>query len=78
MDKFSIEVERDDKKINFQIVDYAHDDTDRCKFEVYLDEKLVASFQPDRHGFLHICKNTGSVEESLLHLLADKIESLHI
>lgn len=78
MDTFSIEVEQDDNKINFQIVDYAHDDTDRCKFEVYLDEKLVASFQPDRHGFLRICKNTGFVEEPILHLLADKIERLHI
>ena len=76
MDKFNVEVEQDNEKLHFEIVDYVHDDTDRCQFEVFLENKFVASFQPDSYGFLHICKNPGEVNEPILHLLADKIERI--
>ena len=77
MDQFTIEIEKDESKLNFQIIDYAHNDDDnRCKFEVFTNGKMVASFEPDSRGFLHICKNSGEIDESILHLIADKIESL--
>lgn len=78
MEKFSIEVEQDNEKLHFQIVDYVHDDTNKCQFEIFHESTFVASFQPDKHGFLHICKNPGGVKEQILHLLADKIERLNI
>jgi hypothetical protein len=77
MDKFEIEIIKDDQKLNFEIVDFAHhEDDNRCKFEVLRSGKLVASFEPDNRGFLHICKNCGVVDEQTLHLIADKLETL--
>jgi hypothetical protein len=38
----------------------------------------VASFEPDAQDFLHICQNPGSIDEEVLHLLAEKIEGHHL
>ncbi|MBC8053987.1 MAG: hypothetical protein H7Y13_13050 [Sphingobacteriaceae bacterium] len=77
MDSFGIEVLKDDQRFNFEIIDYAHNkDDNRCKFEVLKNGKLVASFEPDSKGFMHICKNCGVVDEETLHLIADKLETL--
>ena len=79
MEKFSIEVTKDSNKLHFDIIDYAHDgDSNRCKFEVLRNSKLVASFEPDSRGYLHVCKNTGEVDEEVLHLIADKLEMMNI
>jgi hypothetical protein len=79
MDKFSIEIEKDSALIRFEIIDYAHhEEENRCKFEVLKESKFIASFEPDSKGFLHICKNTGEVDEELLHLIADKLEMMNI
>ena len=78
MEKFSIEVEHASDKLSFEVFDYVHGDTNKCQFEIFQDNKFVASFQPDLHGFLHICKNPGKIKEPVLYLLADKIERLNI
>jgi hypothetical protein len=79
MDKFVIEIEKDSDKLNFEVVDYAHhEDDNRCKFEILKNGKLVASFEPDNRGFLHICKNCGVVDEEVLHLIADKLETMSL
>lgn len=79
MDKFEIEIVKDTSRLHFEVVDYAHnEDDDRCKFEVLKEGKLVASFEPDHRGFLHICKNCGVVDEETLHLIADKLEALDL
>ncbi len=79
MNIFSIEITKDEDQLKFEVRDYPHhEDENRCKFEVLKDGKLVASFEPDRHGMLHICKNAGLVDEELLHLIADKLEVMGI
>lgn len=77
MDKFQIEISKDDQQLAFDVIDYAHEEHDnRCKFEILKEGKLIASFEPDSRGFLHICKNCGVVDEQTLHLIADKLESI--
>lgn len=78
MEKFSIEVIKDEKKLTFQVIDYPHSDDYKCKFEIYNDNGVVASFEPDGRGLLHICKNSGIVDERILHLIADKIETMRL
>lgn len=63
--------------LNFDVADYLHHTDDHCKFEVYQDGEFIASFEPDSHKYLHVCKNTGIVEEDILHLIADKLETIH-
>ncbi|MEJ6981952.1 hypothetical protein WG906_15900 [Pedobacter sp. P351] len=77
MESFSIEVINDGSPKNFEIIDYAHSDDIRCKFEIYSNNKIVASFEPDARGFLYICKNWKVVSEKTLHLIADKLEGMH-
>ena len=79
MSAFGIEIIKDSNKLTFEVVDYAHNEDDnRCKFEILQNGKLIASFEPDSRGYLHICKNTGEVDEETLHLIADKIEALNV
>lgn len=75
MDSFSIIVRKNDEILRFEIVDYVHHNSSRCQFEVYLNGILVASFQPDLQDHLYICKKQGHIDEDLLNLLADEIES---
>lgn len=77
MEIISLEINKEDKLLQFEVRDYAHDDDSRCKFEIYQNERLIASFEPDKRGFLHICKNPGKVEEEVLHLIAEKLETYH-
>jgi hypothetical protein len=77
MSKHIIEIEKDDLKLSFEVKDYAQHDEERCKFEVFKDNRFIASFEPDNHGLLNICKSSGTVDEEVLHLIADKIESFH-
>lgn len=62
----------------FEVGEYPHQDELRCKFNVHYQGKLVATFAPDRHQVLHLCKNYGNMKEPLLHLVADQIETLHV
>ncbi|WP_207426593.1 hypothetical protein [Pedobacter sp. SYSU D00535] len=78
MDKLLIPINRDDEVFEFEVVDYVHDETHRCKFEVTLGNELVASFEPDRHGHLHLCNNFGKIDKQILHLLAEKIEAYNL
>lgn len=77
MDKHLIEIEKDDLRLSFEVKDYPHHNDDRCKFEVFQESNFIASFEPDRHGLLHVCKHADKVDEEILHLIADKIESFH-
>ncbi|MBC7913870.1 MAG: hypothetical protein H7Y07_07085 [Pyrinomonadaceae bacterium] len=79
MDRFSIEILKDSEKLTFDVLDYAQDhDHNRCTFEILQHGKIIAAFEPDNRGFLHICKNCGVVEEETLHLIADKLETMQI
>lgn len=65
------------KNYKFEVAAYLHHDGERCKFKVFQDGKLMASFAPDKHHLLHLCKNYGNLREPVLHLVADQIEALH-
>jgi hypothetical protein len=75
MDKFPVTITNNDDVYHFEVVDYVHHSGDRCQFEVYLHGQLVASFEPDPQNHLNVCKNQGGLDEDVLHLLADEIES---
>ncbi|HXI00085.1 MAG TPA: hypothetical protein VNI52_07430 [Sphingobacteriaceae bacterium] len=77
MDQFIVPIKKENLTVNFEIRDYPHDDDHTCKFEVYLEDQFVASFEPDRHGHLHICKNPGKIERETLHTISDEIEKHH-
>ena len=78
MDRFEIEVIKDNDLVTFEVLDFAHHEEElSCKFEIFRNGRLVASFEPDSRGFLHICKNVGEVDEETLHLIADKLENMH-
>jgi len=74
MQKHHITVTKDDQVFNFEVADYPHHQHDHCKFEVFQGDSLVAGFEPDAQQILHICNNTGKLDEEVLYLLADEIE----
>lgn len=75
MDKFPITVKKANETYRFEVVDYVHHAKERCQFEVYQNGQLVASFEPDNHHHLQVCANKGNLDETLLHMIADEIET---
>ena len=73
-----ISVTLDNVTYRFEVDEYPHHDGSRCKFNVYYHGKLVATFAPDRHQILQLCKNYGNMREPILHLVADQIEALYV
>ncbi|RZM22153.1 MAG: hypothetical protein EOO88_30275 [Pedobacter sp.] len=78
MAKHPVIVELEGIKYHFYVGEYPLHDDQRCKFKVYYQGALVATFAPDRHHILHLCKNYGHLKEQLLDLIADQIEPLHV
>lgn len=76
MEKFTVSIKSGAKELQFDVADYLHHNGEHCKFEVFLDNEFVASFEPDPHQFLHVCKNTGKLDDNILNLLCDKLEKL--
>ncbi|WP_091154357.1 hypothetical protein [Mucilaginibacter pineti] len=77
MENYAITISKDEEVRHFEIGEYMHHVEDKCKYRVYENGAYVASFTPDDHDFLQICQNPGQVDEEILHLLADKIETHH-
>jgi len=75
MERFPISIETDSEVYRFEVVDYVHHSKSHCKFEAYMNGQMVASFEPDAQDHLYVCKNPGKLDNDLLHLLADEIES---
>lgn len=78
MENFEISVTSHKQNYHFEVRDYMHHEEDQCKFEVFKDGQFIASFEPDGHLGLHICKNPGTVDEAILHLIAGKLESYNL
>jgi hypothetical protein len=78
MEKFEISVTSDNENYHLEVRDYMHHKDDECKFEVFKDGKFVGSFEPGGHKGRHICKNPGIVDEEVLHLLAEQLESYNL
>lgn len=77
MENYPISISVDKEIHHFEIGEYLHHNGESCKVKVFQEGKLVASFEPDDHNYLHICQNPGKLDEELLHLLADQIEAHH-
>ncbi|MDB5115876.1 MAG: hypothetical protein JWQ79_1368 [Mucilaginibacter sp.] len=78
MEKFEISVTGNGENQHFEVRDYMHHEGDKCKYEIYKDGQFVGSFEPDGHKILHICKDPGVVPQSMLHLIAEQLETYNI
>jgi hypothetical protein len=78
MEKFEISVTGNGENHHFEVRDYMHHEGDKCKYEIYKDGQFVGSFEPDGHKILHICKDPGVVPQSMLHLIAEQLETYNI
>ena len=78
MEKFVISVSWNNENNHFEVLDYMHHEGEKCKYEVFQQGKFIGSFEPDGHHGLDICKNPGIVDASLLHEIAEALESYHI
>lgn len=76
MEKFEISVSYNNENLHFEVKDFMHHEGEQCKFEIFKDERFIASFEPDSHPHhhLHVCKNTGIFPDEVLHLIADRLE----
>jgi len=77
MDQLIVPIQKDNRVLNFEIRDYPHDEEHNCKFEIFLGNSFVASFEPNRDGHLHICQNPGNIEKETLHAISGEIEKYH-
>ncbi|TWR28913.1 hypothetical protein FPZ43_11650 [Mucilaginibacter pallidiroseus] len=77
MENYLVTVTLKKQTYQFEIGEYLHHQDERCKFKVFENGKMVASFEPDAHQYLHVCQNPGNLDERVLNLLADKIEAHH-
>jgi len=75
MEKHSITITHKKTEHHFEVADYPHHSNQHCKYRVFEDGTLVASFEPDVQNCLHVCKNEGGLDEKLLGLIADQIEA---
>ncbi|MFD2287050.1 hypothetical protein GJU39_10405 [Pedobacter petrophilus] len=77
MEKYSIKYDADNTTYEFLVGQFPFRDGETCKYSIFYEGKMVASFEPDRNNILNICKNTGGFDEGLLGQLADEIEDRH-
>jgi len=75
MEKFEISVAGTDELFNFQVVNSG---ADKCEYEVYSGEQLVAVFEPDEDEYIHICRNPGGLDEEVIVGIADRIEAHYL
>lgn len=75
MENYPITISLDKAVHHFEVGEFPHHDERKCRYRVYENGELVASFEPDAQNMLHICQNTAGLEEELLYLLADEIEA---
>lgn len=78
MTKHQVKVELDGVNYHFYVGEYPHHDQLRCKFNVFYQGVLVATFAPDRNHILHLCQKYGNLKDALLDRVADEIEKLHV
>ncbi|MBD1393288.1 hypothetical protein [Mucilaginibacter glaciei] len=74
MERFDISIQQGNQQLGFEVREYMHHGGDHCMFEIFTDDKMVVSFNPDPYESLTVCKNPGSLNNKLVHLIADKLE----
>lgn len=62
---------------HFQVSFHPHHATGSCKYKIFQNGTFVASLEPDRQDFLHVCQNKADIDLEILHLLAEQIEARH-
>jgi hypothetical protein len=72
--QFIVPIQKNSTILNFEVRDYPHKEEYNCKFELFLENNFVASFEPDHHGYLHICQNPGQIEKETLYKISGEIE----
>ncbi len=77
MENYPVTISVEKEVHHFEVGEYLNHDEESCKYKVFENGVYVASFQPDEQELLHICQNPGELDEELLYLLADQIESHH-
>jgi hypothetical protein len=75
MEEFRINITQQLQASEYRIVDKQ---TDRCEFEVYLGDILMAVFEPDENEYIHICRNPGGLDEEIIVQIADRIEAYYL
>jgi hypothetical protein len=75
MEKFEISVAGINALFNFQVV---NNGADKCEFEMFAGNELVAVFEPDENEYIHICRNPGGLDEEVIVQIADKIEAYYL
>ncbi|MGN6181397.1 MAG: hypothetical protein ACTHNW_19595 [Mucilaginibacter sp.] len=75
MEKFNISVSGTGELFNFQVVNTAKES---CEYEVYLNNLLVAVFEPDENEYIHICRNPGGLGEEVIVQIAGRIEAHYL
>jgi len=75
MEEFSINIVQENKPVDYRIVDK---ETDKCEFEVYLGDMLMAVFEPDENEYIHICRNPGGLDEEVMVQIADRIQAHYL
>ena len=75
MENYPITISTDKEVHHFEVGEYPHHDETKCRYKVFENGKLVASFEPDAQNVLHLCRNAEGLDEELLHQLADQIEA---
>ena len=74
MERFDISIKQGKEELAFEVREYMHHDSEKCKIEVFKDEAMVVSFNPDQHEHLSVCQNPGKLDKQLVHLIADHLE----
>ena len=74
MEKFNIRITEAGEAFEFQVVNKG---TEKCEYEVYAAEQLVAVFEPDEDEYIHICRNPGGLDEEIIVQIAGLIEAHH-
>ena len=75
MEKFEISVAGTDELFNFQVV---NNGADKCEYEVFAGDQLVAVFEPNEDEYIHICRNPGGLGEEIIVQIADRIEAHYL
>ena len=70
MEMFKINVSRTGELFNFQVV---NNGANKCEYEVFAGNQLVAVFEPDENEYIHICRNPGGLDEEVIVQIADRI-----
>ena len=75
MEKFEISVPGMDGLLYFKVL---NKETANSEYEVYIEDKLVAVFEPNEEEYILICRNPGGLDEEIIYLIADRIEAYHL